>query len=226
MQERVSEDPNPWHFHLPLHEERKVIVLREAGKTHLPQDCCSHQLAFSHIPSFTWQALRAICAGTTDAQHSCRARTHQVCQVFYYGSTESKGGTQIPAWGRQQEGGESRICGKEAFSEHLIIAQHWMKLAGGQIPPPLILASVPPFPSPKAPLQSPRDTVDTVFRAVRSWREFDHALQLFHSHWLHLPFHYRAQSRQVTRAFGLDPSKHIFQESASGLGQCLTHSKP
>lgn len=136
--------------------ERKVTVLREAGEPHLPQDCCSHQLAFSHVSSFTWQALRAICAGITDAQQACRAIKHQIRQVFYYGSTESKGGTQIPAWGRQQEGGESRISGKEALPEHLIIAQHWTKLAGGQVPPPAILASVPPSPiprssSPKAP---------------------------------------------------------------------------
>lgn len=61
---------------------RKVSVLREAGETHLPQDCCSHQLVFPHIPSLTCQALRAICAGITDAQHSCRAMKHHICQVF------------------------------------------------------------------------------------------------------------------------------------------------
>lgn len=65
---------------------------------------------------------------------------------------------------------------KKAISEHLIIAQHWTRLAGGQVPVPVILASVPPSPSHKAPLQNPRNTAD---RAVRSWTEFYHALQLF-----------------------------------------------
>lgn len=115
MLERVSDDPNPWHFHLPLCEEIKVTVLKEAGETHLPRDCCSHQLAFPHTPSSTWQALRAICAGITGAQHSCRAIKHQICQMFLLWEHWKQGRNTNPYTRKQQEGGEPRISGKDDF---------------------------------------------------------------------------------------------------------------
>lgn len=128
--------------------------------------------------------------------------------------------------GKQQEGGESRISGKDTFLEYLTIIQHWLKLVGVQVSSAVTLAHASPSHPRELPSKSPRRRCFYSRKITNVGRSFStFCSSPTATSYLCTSIPELNRDKQLEPLALIHQNNQTFQKLLSGLAHCLTHSK-